>query len=102
MTRAEHDEIINKIQANPSDTAEVSLLLTELSKDYFIVSETAEKIEKANQELKLANEKLRSTNMQLFLERGNTPPPKSNTTEPTFAESEISFENLFNEKGELK
>ena len=102
MTQAEHEAIVNKILANPTDTAEVSILLSELSKDYFVVSETAEKIEKTNVELKVANEKLRSTNMQLFLERGSGPPKQTHQETSTTDESEMTFDNLFNEKGELK
>lgn len=46
------------------------------------------------------NEKLRSANMQLFLRVGEKKdPPKRETDNPTAG---MNYEDLFNEKGELK
>ena len=64
-----------------------------------------EKLIKENTDYATANENLRSANMDLFLQLGEKKSPKEKTKTETGLEQEPEkrkFEDLFNEKGELK
>lgn len=47
------------------------------------------------------NEALRQANMKLFLQVGTNNPPQPEK-KPETAKTELKYENLFNEKGDLK
>ena len=113
MTIEEHKNIITEIATNLNDQAKVTTLLADLSKDY---SEISSKLDTANTsvtDLTKTNEELRAANMKLFTQIGSSKQPstvldESNKDNPT-SESEntndnkeLTYENLFNEKGELK
>lgn len=107
MTGKEHKEITSKLLAlaNPENQGEVSELLTQLTNDY---DETLEQLATANdsvETLTARNEKLRAVNADLFLQVGTTNKPSGD--EGTIKDDEgeetlLSYEDLFNEKGELK
>ena len=113
MTIEEHKNIITEIATNLNDQAKVTSLLADLSKDY---SEISSKLDTANTsvvDLTKTNEELRSANMKLFTQIGSSEQPSAVLDEPnkdnptsesenTNDNKELTYENLFNEKGELK
>ena len=113
MTIEEHKNIITEIATNLNDQAKVTTLLADLSKDY---SEISSKLDTANisvADLTKTNEELRSANMKLFTQIGSSEQPSTVLDEPnkdnptssgenTNENKELTYENLFNEKGELK
>lgn len=113
MTIEEHKNIITEIATNLNDQAKVTTLLADLSKDY---SEISSKLDTANTsvaDLTKTNEELRAANMKLFTQIGSSEQPNTLLDEPnkdnptsngedTNENKELTYENLFNEKGELK
>jgi hypothetical protein len=102
MTFEEHNKIIKDIAQNLSDQAKVTELLTSLSNDYNETLTTISSLEP----LKDDNEKLRNANMQLFLQVGDTSKLASKEEVPQDTgkkeeDKKPSYEELFNEKGEL-
>lgn len=101
------DEIKSKFTeilglASSENQARASELLTELSEEYESVLTESENSATRVQELTANNEALRDVNSKLFLKVGHkidTPPAGDPTPEPP--KDTPSFENLFNEKGEL-
>lgn len=103
MTKEEHTKAIQDIrQLVQDDDGKITELLTNLSDAYGeIIAENSD-YQLKNEKLKNDNEKLRDTNMRLFLKVGS---PKDDTTEEKTdekPEEKLTFENLFDEKGELK
>lgn len=80
----------------------LSALSEEVSKDYDNLSSLTE----TNQNLVADNEKLRDYNMKLFLRVGEDKTPEQRVEDITGAKPDEnkkrSFNDLFNEKGELK
>ena len=82
------------------DLVEVRTKLTDLSDSVSNIFDTSESLQKNNEDLLKANEDLRSANMKLFLKIGDTnKKPDDKVGDPA---EKRKFENLFNEKGELK
>ena len=82
------------------DLVEVRTKLTDLSDSVSDIFDTSESLTVSNNSLKEENESLRSANMKLFLKIGDTnKKPEDEAPEP---KEKRSFDNLFNEKGELK
>lgn len=108
MKIEDHTKIIQDIAKNLTDQAKVTELLAELSTDYAEQTKSLAELPT----LKENNEKLRSANMNLFLQVGEISkdtkpgaeqtPPGGEKTPPGGEETKLSFENLFNEKGGLK
>ena len=105
MTRDEHKQMIAKLMglATPENQATMSEILTELSEDYEQVLTDSEGHSETIRTLTANNETLRAVNAKLFLRVGEVPkdppptdPPTGDPEPPT-----ITFESLFNEKGEL-
>lgn len=105
MTREEHRAAIQSLlgMVAPENQAGASEILTTLSEDYETTLTTSERAATDIERLTANNEKLREVNASLFLRVGqttstpNNPPPK--VEEPEMPQ--LSFEALFNEKGEL-
>lgn len=108
MTNDEHKLLIQNIVKNIDNQAELTSLLSDLSKDYTEVLAERNTYKKSNETLISDNENLRQTNMKLFLQVGGTEEKIKDeaqkvspvTEEPT--EEIAKYEDLFNEKGELK
>lgn len=110
MTRDEHKNIVNQLltMVTPETQANASSLLTQLTEDY---EKTLTEFETATDNvsrLTANNETLRSVNAELFLKVGtsskdtnkdNNPMDKGNEGEGD--EETLTFEALFNEKGDL-
>lgn len=107
MTREEYKAKITELLglATPENQARASELLTGLSEDYESILTASETHENRVKELTANNETLRAVNAKLFLKVGSaepTPPPSDPESNPNHSdENSITFDNLFNEKGEL-
>lgn len=99
MTREELERSIQEIGAL-DDVVQIRDRLVTLrdnvSKDYDELS----KLQTSNQELTANNEALRSANMKLFLQVG----ANTKVEDPTDTQHEeaLTYDALFNEKGEIK
>lgn len=103
MTRDEHKQAIQTLMGMiaPEHQAAASEALSALSEDYETVLTSSENLTTENRTLTDNNERLRDANMKLFLKVGEpgkaAPDKRQESTEP-----KLTFEALFNEKGELK
>lgn len=109
MTREEHETLVQNIMNSASNQAELSLLLTQLTEDYEKVLTESETATKSVTDLTADNENLRKVNMQLFLKVGHKDAGNQNNKEGSNGKEgngeegkTASFEELFDEKGELK
>lgn len=82
------------------DAATLRAKLTALSDDLTALYDEHDRLNTANGTLDADNKKLKEYNMQLFLRVGGQQPPKEPQATPPA--EELKYENLFNEKGELK
>lgn len=107
MTRDEHKNIVNQLlgMATPEQQAAASELLTQLTDDYEQTLTNCETLTTNNATLTDNNEKLRKVNADLFLKVGTTNKETHKETDPGQGdggnENQLTFEALFNEKGEL-
>lgn len=110
MTREELQAAFTEMltMAAPEHQARASELLANVQNSYQETLAEQEAASNRAAELTTANEQLRSANMQLFLQVGKVPkdteapPGPKQTTEPEPEPQTPSFDDLFNEKGELK
>jgi hypothetical protein len=110
LKREEHKAIIQELLgcATPDKQARASELLTQLSDDYEQTTTASETLTNEHSTLKENYEKLRQVNADLFLKVGNTTNTNQGGTGKENeskgqegSESELTFDKLFNEKGEL-
>lgn len=108
MKREEHKAIIDEMMklATPENQARACELLTQLSDDYEQTLTASETLTADNATLTANNEKLRQVNADLFLKVGTTNKEthienKNNNNGQERELPEMTFEKLFNEKGEL-
>ena len=106
MKREEHKSKLNDLLklVTPENQASASEILTGLSEDYEQVLTESETAANRVSELTANNETLRAVNAKLFLKVGATDKetPHTETTDNKIeSENKITFDNLFNEKGEL-
>lgn len=81
------------------DITEVRAKLSELSDDVLNVIDLNSELSESKTKLEQDNEKLRATNMQLFLKVGEQKKPDDLEIEKP--KERRSFKNLFNDKGEI-
>ena len=96
-------EKIKQIGTLESDV-DIRQALTELTDEVVPVFEKEHTLEEENNKYKEDNEKLRQANMQLFLRVGSTTPEEAQkeTTGADPVKEPRKFEDLFDEKGNLK
>lgn len=89
--------------AAPEHQARMSDLLSNLTDEFESILTESENAANRVQELTENNETLRSVNAKLFLKVGTTDRENHNEqpAEQPIEENKITYENLFNEKGEL-
>lgn len=80
------------------DPAERRSKIVSISDEIGKVFDSNTKLQGDNQKLQGDNQKLKDYNMELYLQVGSKKPPEK--TEPKTPN--LSYDNLFNEKGELK
>lgn len=86
--------------ASIEDAAERRVKITELTDVANAIFDDQEKLTQANSKFEADNKKLQEYNMQLFLRVGDKKQPKEPEEQPQG--EPLKYENLFNEKGELK
>ena len=105
MEKSEFIEAVQKI-GTCEDEIERRTLLTGLQDDISAIFDSNSDLTEKNTNLQAENEKLVKANMELFLRIGNPKDQseiKQNETGIENKEEEtMKFEDLFNEKGELK
>lgn len=84
--------------ASIEDAAERRMKITELTDEANAIFDNQDKLTQANSKFEADNKKLQEYNMQLFLRVGEKKQPK----EEEHHEQPLKYENLFNEKGDLK
>lgn len=101
MTR---DELLAKLTeiGTTEDAAARRALLTEVTDNVNAVYDSNDSLTAANTKFETDNKKLQEYNMQLFLKVGGQkqPPAAGAGAEPP-AENNLTYDKLFNEKGEL-
>lgn len=105
MTREELKQRATELLgfATADNHARISEILTEITESFDTITTTSEQNENRVKELTENNEKLREVNANLFLKVGTQTPAKTpeETPEETDEAEIISFDSLFNEKGDL-
>lgn len=107
MTRQEIKNLMNEMLgfAQAEHQARASEILTTLSDEFETVMTASEQANDRVSELTANNETLRAVNAKLFLKVGNTEnppaPPSDGGSEQNHGDNNITFDNLFNDKGEL-
>lgn len=100
----EKQDLLNRITAIGScdNDAERREMLTQLSEEASKDYDTLATLTEQNNNLLNDNEALRSANMKLFLRVGENRNDNRNDNHEQESNKELTYENLFNEKGELK
>lgn len=100
----ERQEFIDRITAIGSceDESERRELLASLRDDATADYDRLATLTTNNESLTSDNEKLRDANMKLFLRLGNQKEEGNNDNNNNNDDKSLSYENLFDEKGELK
>lgn len=96
----EYHAKIDEILQNHTDQAKISTILAELKEDYTTVSAETEKAKETAKKFTEDNEKLRQANMSLFLKIGETKVEETHIKKDE--ETKMSFDDLFDENGNLK
>lgn len=104
MKREEMQALTHELMgfATPENQARFSEILTTIMDDHEDTNSHVTEMEQSISALTERNERLREVNTELFLKSGKQP-PQTETTPPTDQgqKSELTYEKLFNEKGEL-
>ena len=92
--------------ATPETQAQVSAILTEMSGEVDGIFARSADLTSTNERLTADNETLREVNTKLFLKVGEVPKGGNPNPEPQppvgdEPDTTLTYENLFNEKGEL-
>ena len=92
--------------ATPETQAQVSAILTEMSGEVDGIFARSAELCTTNERLTADNETLRSVNTKLFLKVGEVPKGGNPNTDPeppvdNGIDETLTYENLFNDKGEL-
>lgn len=85
----------------PENQASATEIMTSLNDEFDAILTESENIATKNQELTLNNEKLRSVNADLFLKVGVTDKNAQQTDKQDDVPEAISYDTLFNDKGDL-
>lgn len=106
MTREEHKNIVTQLlsMVTAENQANASQFLTQLSEDYEATLTASETLQGEHQTLQKNFETLRNVNSELFLKVGATRTETHKNEPPKDEPSELdglTFEKLFNDKGEL-
>lgn len=99
ITREEAQALLTEI-GTIEDAAERRAKLTTLTDGVNGLFDENKTLSEAKTKFEADNKKLQEYNMQLFLRVGGQTTPKEDEHKPS--ESKLTYENLFNEKGELK
>lgn len=107
MDRQQHTSIIQQLRGLVSEEnqATATQLLTQLSDDYDETLTASETLTTANADLTARNERLREVNSELFMKVGTSKENKGGNNQEQEnkegQENELTFDKLFDEKGDL-
>lgn len=103
MNKEKFTEIMNQIKEKVTDeTGEVSNLLADLYDGFDGVFNERDTLKTKNTELNTNNETLKEQNMKLYLRVGQpTDTSKAGADSDKGNDDEMSYDDLFNEEGEL-
>lgn len=103
MDTSEFKQLLNEALTlvSPEYQGRASEILTTLNDEYLTLVETATTAQGQAAELTERNEKLRQVNADLFLKVGTVTPSPDTEPEPERRGAALTFDALFNEKGEL-
>lgn len=104
MTKEKFTEIMNTIKSKVDDeTGEVSNLLADLFDGFDGVFNERDTLSATNNELSTTNATLKEQNMKLYLRVGSPEPANkgNGSSSNEGSDDELSYDNLFNEEGEL-
>ena len=95
------DELLERLReiGTSEDEAERRSILAQVIEETESLYQQNDELQSANDDLKKKNETLREANTDLFLQIGSKKKPED-TPEPE--PEKRKFENLFNERGEIK
>lgn len=99
MTREEFNSLIQEI-GQSEDVVDIREKLSVLNETYSPMFDNIDDLTQRNTQLTDDNEKLREANMKLFLRVGTKTEP--DVPEDDKQKEKLKFEDLFNEKGEIK
>lgn len=105
MKREEHIEKITQIKekVHEMDTdGSITQILADLSTDYGALLTQIDEIKLQNESLEKNNATLRDANLNLFLKVNDQPNTAPKTEDQSGTDEPKKYENLFDEKGELK
>lgn len=98
----EFQKILNDIRSNLDDTAKVTGLLDDISADYSEMTKENNNLTSNNEKLIKDNDNLRTVNMDLFLKVGSQRVEQKQDEQIQEQKEKLSFDNLFDENGDLK
>lgn len=105
MKREKLKEYTKQIIDNLSDISKITQILDELNTENDVLETEYETVAEKQKQLIKDNENLRAVNMKFFLKLGEKttgePSKKQEEEEQGNDEPQLSFDNLFDEKGEL-
>lgn len=102
MTIEEFNSSALSILSNLDNQGEVSTTLNTLQQEYSNISATNKELNDKITQLEKDRENLRDANMKLFLQVGNKSTENNNNDKSTNENDKLSFDDLFDEKGEIK
>jgi hypothetical protein len=102
MTREELKQLVTELigYSSAENQARTSEILTSISEGFDTVLNDSEQAQTRVSELTANNETLRRVNADLFLKVGAKAPVDADPT-PDVPDEPVSYDTLFNEKGEL-
>ena len=103
MTREEFSNLCGDILNNLDNRGEVSTMLDSLRTAYYEIVEHGETVEAERDDLRVRNDNLQQANMDLFLKVGKvaTGEPDDDPEPEPQEEEKMSFDDLYDERGEL-
>jgi hypothetical protein len=99
LTKEQHTKILNDLRSMCTDIGKASEILTELSDDYSSTLACVDDLTNKNAEFHKNNESLVKANGNLFLKLQMQ---EENKEEEKEEEKPLTFDSLFDEKGNLK
>ena len=102
MTIEEMQNAINEVRQNLNDLPKVTELLNNIGDSFSEVVKNNTTLEETNQKLTTDNDKLRNVNMDLFLKVGEKRTNTEIKTEQKQENNIPSFDELFDNEGNLK
>jgi hypothetical protein len=102
MKAEEYSQLIQDILSNLQDQGKVSDLLATLTTDYTETLTSINNLTTEKETLTKHNESLKNVNNKIMLQLGNLGTGGTPEPTPKSQETELKYESLFNEKGELK